>query len=121
MAEEILNSILDWGFENTNILQAKDNEHSKSFLHFVSEKGYAPVVTKVLGQGVEIDQRDDQRRTALHWATKSGQTDVARLLIQNGANVNANCQDEEMTPLHVASIHGKLEIAEFFMTSVGLP
>ena len=74
MAEEMLNSILDWCFENTDILQAKDHFYGKNFLHFVSEKGYAPVVDKLLGKGVEVDARDFSEGTPLHWVSKIGHT-----------------------------------------------
>ena len=39
--------------------------------------------------------------TALHWATKVGNLDVAKLLLENNANANAKDKNEK-TPLDLA-------------------
>lgn len=49
-----------------------------------------------------ISQRDDDGYTALHCAAYSNSFDVAVLLVQNGASVNALTEDG-WTPLHSAS------------------
>ena len=49
--------------------------------------------------------------TALHVACQKGYVDVAKVLIQNGADVNANSVvTNKMTPLHVAA--GKTKSAD---------
>mmetsp|Transcript_27792 Transcript_27792/g.74856 ORF Transcript_27792/g.74856 Transcript_27792/m.74856 type:complete len:265 (+) Transcript_27792:2-796(+) len=50
-----------------------------------------------------LDTVDEDGRTMLHWASDMGRVDVARLLIERGANVNAR-DSEGMTPLHMAAM-----------------
>jgi ankyrin repeat protein len=58
--------------------------------------------------GIEIEAVSTILRTPLHIAAANGFTNIARLLIDNGAN--PNCRDfDESTPLHCASEFGKIE------------
>jgi hypothetical protein len=54
------------------------------------------------------------RRTPLHSATAGGHTEIAELLIDNGADVNAN-EDYGWTPLHLAAKYGHREVAELLI------
>jgi len=58
--------------------------------------------------------RNTKKGTPLHVATKLGKLDVVKLLITNGADVNAlNYKDR--TPLHVAATHNQPLIAEYLV------
>jgi ankyrin repeat protein len=48
--------------------------------------------------------------TPLHWAVFAGNTEVAALLIQEGADVNARDVNQK-TPLHWAASRGMTEVA----------
>lgn len=50
-----------------------------------------------------MDLRDDGQCTPLHFAADRGQLEVATLLIQRGAQVNAQDIDGQ-TPLHYAAL-----------------
>ncbi|KAK3303773.1 ankyrin repeat-containing domain protein [Chaetomium strumarium] len=65
----------------------KGPRHPVSALHLA----HASVAcTKVLLRyGAAVDARDGYGRTPLHWAAESGHTDVARLLVEAGADVSA--------------------------------
>lgn len=85
--------------------------------------------------GVQIDAQDDnpsKRFTALHWALKSGNYEVASTLLAYGARLNipdANGitalnlirrapEDKKIQLLHVAQIHNLLPIqSQFFSTA----
>ncbi len=58
-----------------------------------------------MGAEVDVDSRDDRGFTPLFWAAAHGHTEVARLLIQMGADVNARIPSGG-TPLHVAAWNG---------------
>uniref|UniRef100_A0A1I8GRS7 ANK_REP_REGION domain-containing protein n=1 Tax=Macrostomum lignano TaxID=282301 RepID=A0A1I8GRS7_9PLAT len=61
-------------------------------------------VRQFLRSSVSPDVADDRQRTALHWAAERGQSRVARLLIEAGAQLDA--QDSSgATALHLASMH----------------
>ena len=53
-------------------------------------------------------------RTALHAAADKGHTEVARILVRNGAKVNAKCRQGQ-TPLFVACRFGNSEVARLLL------
>ena len=55
----------------------------------------------MLKAGAGIDVRDNSGRTALHYAAAAGYTDVARALVDHGADVNAKDVDG-VTPVEAA-------------------
>ncbi|HEX7186050.1 MAG TPA: ankyrin repeat domain-containing protein [Thermoanaerobaculia bacterium] len=63
------------------------------------------------GAGVNAHKRG---QTALHWAARSGQVEMAELLIARGAEVNARAltPEGEVTPLDLAVKAGKEEVAK---------
>lgn len=50
-----------------------------------------------------------ERYTPLHWASRRGHTTVARLLIEHGADVNAQDRNSD-APLHLACTHDRPDI-----------
>jgi ankyrin repeat protein len=53
--------------------------------------------------------------TCLHFATQEGHTEIAKLLIEKGAGVNAKDKYNENTPLHMAVQEGYTEIAKLLI------
>ncbi len=43
----------------------------------------------LIAGGAQLDAKDEFGRTALHWATIKGHTEVVRVLLQAGAQPNA--------------------------------
>ncbi len=67
-------------------------------------------VRALLLKGVDVNSRDVFGDNAgLHWAARLGLTEMARLLIDNGADVNIR-NDEGYTPLHWAAGEGQKEL-----------
>jgi ankyrin repeat protein len=67
-------------------------------------------VRALLLQGVDVNSRDVFGDNAgLHWAARLGLAEMARLLIDNGADVNIR-NDEGYTPLHWAAGEGQKEL-----------
>jgi ankyrin repeat protein len=61
--------------------------------------GHAPIVTLLLNYGAQIDARDRDGETPLHWAALRGHKEAARRLLKRGADVAA-ANDFLDTPLH---------------------
>ena len=61
---------------------------SSSLLASASDRGDFETVKRLLEQGVDVDQKDENQECGLFRAAKRGHLQVARLLLQNGANVN---------------------------------
>lgn len=74
--------------------------------------GGAEIVAFLIGKGLDVNARDRFRRTALHDAAMNDSVEVALLLIEHGADVNAVQDYERLTPLHEAIRGNSVEIAE---------
>jgi ankyrin repeat protein len=61
-----------------------------------------------------LNQRDEKTRTPLQYAIMGGQTDVARFLIEQNADINLKDKDDD-SPLHYTGIFGNREIAELLL------
>jgi ankyrin repeat protein len=48
----------------------------------------AAVKAELMREGVEVDGRGWNGRSALHWAAEYGQVKVAEILVSSGADVN---------------------------------
>ena len=66
------------------------NQHTDDYQHFGR---------RLLERGVDMNGRDKDERTPLHFASYSGQVDVAEALLVHGAQVNAT-DISGHTPLH---------------------
>lgn len=76
----------------------------------------AAAVQKLLAQGVDIEARDDNGRSALLLATQRNAVEAARILIDAGANVNA-MDDISDSPFLYAGAEGRLEILRLTLAS----
>ncbi len=78
-------------------------------LHFAVGMNYKNIVAALLNAGGEVDIRNKSEstgyvgETALHCAAFWGRYEIARLLIDAGADVNA-LTDRKSTPLHDAGV-----------------
>ena len=71
-----------------------------------------------LAEGFDLSEVDGNGRTVLYEAIIKGHTELARFLIERGANVNhmdKNCQ----TPLHFAAMYKRLDIARMILEHGG--
>lgn len=73
-------------------------------------------VEGLLAAGIDVDERDVAKKTALQWAAEAGHINVARLLVASGADVNAK-DFANYTALHSASYHGHEAVAGLLIAS----
>jgi ankyrin len=89
-------------------------------LHLASYFGNAEIVQLLIDHGAEVDVMDDFGKTPLHdvsngkYESQEDGVRVARLLLDHGAGVNAKSKSGD-TPLELASITGRLMLAELFI------
>lgn len=78
--------------------------------------GQPEVVTTLLNAGADINlpSRESMKVTPLASAAASKQTDIARLLIAHGANVNARAASGHI-PLHEAAGNGNVEMVKLLI------
>lgn len=78
-----------------------------------SRDQYVQVVKLLISKGADVTNADSRGETPLHIAASWRLLDVAKILIEKGANVNAN--GERGTPLHSASYMGGLEMVQLLV------
>jgi len=78
------------------------------------EKMEADITSFLLGQGVDINARDNQKKTPLHIASELGRMDYVRFLVESGADPAVR-DNHEFTPVMGAAVHGKTEVAEYLL------
>lgn len=77
----------------------------------LASQGDAPGLRAFLGhEGVSADERDEEGRTALHFASGYGELECMKALLEAGADANAR-DDNQNTALHYAAGYGNVESA----------
>ena len=109
---EMLEDILKWCCRHTNLMSAK-TEQGEGLIHFASKNGYSTIVENLIKNGVVVDSKGKLNQTPLNLALQYENLEMAKILIQNGANVNSFHMME--TPLHWAAKFGKVEVAKFLL------
>ncbi|KAI4823416.1 hypothetical protein KUCAC02_012000 [Chaenocephalus aceratus] len=69
-----------------------------------------------LSQLLRQDPSLANKKTALHWAAKHGNRDMAALVANAGADVNTK---SGYTPLHIAALHGHRHILDLLIVTYG--
>lgn len=83
-------------------VNAKETLKGQTALMWAAAGGNLPIVEALIGAGANIDATSAGGSTALHFAVQKGAVDVARLLLERGANPNAKLSvrqiDQEIQP-----------------------
>ena len=87
-----------------------DEELHLPELVYWASLGEVDEIKKVLEQGVNVNQTDDEGYSALQAAAENGYLDVVKLLVAQGANVNYK---GEYTALQLAEMAEQTQIIEF--------
>ena len=73
------------------------------------------IVNLFLRNGADVNAKDnDLLETALHEMAHQGKLDMAKILVENGANVHER-DGQGFTALHVAAVSNEVEIAELLI------
>ena len=89
-----------------------DSLEGLTLLHAASAGGHIDVVEYLIAEGFEATATtEDNKTTPLHLVAVSGHEEVAGLLIDKGANVNAK-DGRGCAPLYLAAQYGDIEVAQ---------
>ena len=82
------------------VWQEKDNEGQTS-LHLVTRHKSPKCLVLLMKQlePGEVDDQDNNKRTALHWSSSYGHLDHVRMLIKQDSNIGKTCQEYMLAPL----------------------
>ncbi|CAJ1334874.1 unnamed protein product [Effrenium voratum] len=84
-------------------------------LHEAAGAGSAAAVISLLEEPQDPDQIDDTGASALHWAAMNGRQEVARVLLEAGADAGKAANRSGQTPLHFAAEGGHQEVASLLL------
>ena len=76
--------------------------------------GNIEAVKQHLAAGADVNAKDEDGETPLHYTVYKGHKEIAELLIEKGADVDAG-NSFGSTPLHNAAIDGHTEIVELLI------
>ena len=90
-------------------------------IHDAAREGNLQEVQRLINEGVDVNSKAEDNQTPLHYASWHGHFEVAKLLLANGANINARTKLWNWAPLHYASDKGHLEMVKFFLENGANP
>ncbi|CAM0901780.1 unnamed protein product [Alopecurus aequalis] len=83
-------------------------------IHVSAREGAIDDVKKHLAAGIQVNIRDSEERTPLHWAVDRGHLNAVEVLVNSNADVNAQ-DNEGQTALHYAVLCEREDIAELLV------
>jgi hypothetical protein len=91
------------------MMNVKLGRWGETQLHHCAENGFTTSVKRLLSiRNINVNVKDVSGSTPLHWAAYNGHIEIVRLLLQNGADVNA--KSNYGSTLHWAASHGNVDI-----------
>ncbi|XP_054612017.1 receptor-interacting serine/threonine-protein kinase 4 [Dunckerocampus dactyliophorus] len=92
------------------------NTRGSTPLHLATEKHLKPLAELLLGRrSTNVNAKDEDQYTALHWAAQNGDEAMTRLLLDRGAAINET-DGQGRTPAHVACQHGQENVVRVLLS-----
>ena len=88
------------------------NDKGDTLLMLAAYNGNAPVVEALLARGADADRVNDRGQVPLAGAAFKGDLPVVRLLLAHGARVDGPDEGGDRTPLMIAAMFDRVEIAD---------
>ena len=117
-----ISAVLLVGCATTQLLESPTVKAPDISIHQAAEEGKIEAVKQHLASGTNVNLKNDGGSTPLIEASRKGHKEIAKLLIENGADVNCKLQYttdiksiEGWTSLHVAAAKGHKVIAELLI------
>lgn len=98
-------------------INTKDSDVGFTPLHVASERKHAEIVRYLIGKGAVVDARNEWEQTPLWqaaWQTWHQDSEVAEILLQNGADPNAR-DHRGLAPLHIAASKGHTPVVALLL------
>jgi ankyrin repeat protein len=89
----------------------QNNKRINKPLHSASSTGNINEVKKLLGRGINVNDKDENEITPLHLASWYGNEKVVQILLENGADIEAT-DKEGHTPLDIANRNAYSDIID---------
>lgn len=92
-----------------------DTVSPSSIIFEATRYGELDKVNELVEQGFDVNERDNEDVTLLHWAAINNRLEIVKLLIVKGAIVDAIGGETKSTPLHWATSMGHLKMVVLLM------
>lgn len=102
-----------------------ENDNGRTALHAMLDIGSSnynkyrlskDTLELLLSKGADVNLKDKDGRTPLHFAAESADGDIVELLLDKGADINAKDDESGFTALHHAAQFGNENAAELLIT-----
>ena len=84
-------------------------------------RGDVETVRALLRNGADVNEAQGDGMTALHWAARNDDGELAGVLIYAGANLDAGTRIGRYTPLHVAAREGNRKVVDVLLGAGSSP
>lgn len=92
------------------------NARGSTPLHVATERHLKPVVELLLARrSTNVNAKDEDQYTALHWAAQNGDEAITRLLLDRGVAINET-DGRGRTPAHIACQHGQENVIRVLLS-----
>lgn len=88
---------------------------SSDLLNCACATGNASSVQMLLQNGIPFRSVGGKGDAPLHTAVRRGSLDIAKILLDYGADINVETRSERRTPLHLASASRKLDVQKYLL------
>lgn len=87
-------------------------------LHYASREGHIKSLESLIRLGACINLKNNNNESPLHFAARYGRYNTVRQLLdsEKGTFIINESDGEGLTPLHIASQHGKPEVFTYQLT-----
>ena len=111
---------LDWALdrENKTVVELLLAGGAEPTIHAAAYVGHIALTKRLLDNGTDVNQRDQENCTPLYYAALGSHGDVVELLVGRGADVNIRRKGSHWkpTPLHAAAIGGETDIVRLLLS-----
>ena len=93
------------------------NFMGRNLLHAAAEGGNSSIMRSILSYDIDINSKDDESSaTPLIIAVMHNHVEVAKYLLQKGADISLTTESNKRNALHIASQYGSVEAMEMLLS-----
>lgn len=101
-------------------VHAQANKDLNQALFTAVQEGNFKEVKNLIAQGADVNAKDINEKTPLHFAAQSGNIKMAKFLLKNGVELEAK-DDGNSTPLYYAAATGKDKMVKYLLSKGANP
>ena len=92
-------------------MEAKEGEYGETCLIIAADFGHLAICRLLLDKGAQLEAKDVNSHTPLHYAADQGHVEIVRLLCDRGADIEVR-GNNGWRPLHSAAWKGHISVVK---------